>query len=284
MEKPRKVHVLNGLQLPELVNQTILDKLKTLKLYPDDLCIASYPKTGSTWTQQIVRLIRNGGTQDDKIIAEAIPQLDVLNYYPKVDMDSLPRPRAFKTHFSYEHFPCGPPLSTPCRYIYVMRNPKDVAVSCYFYHKTTSYISADTTWEEFLKRYVAGDLIFGSYFDHILSWWPHRDGKKFLVVRYEDMKKDLRHAVSQIASFIDVDLPGDVVDRIVDLASFEKMKNDHTTNYSWVPLHDKEGATAFQRKGTVGDWRNYFTVEQSAQLDAVIAERFSGTGIEFEYD
>ena len=37
------------------------------------------------------------------------------------------------------------------------------------------------------------------------------------------------------------------------------------------------------RKGIVGDWKNYFTPEQAARLDAVYDEKMKGTGIDLEF-
>ena len=48
-------HRVNGLLVPDFVNQENVDKLG-LELYPDDVWVVTYPKSGTTWTQQIVRL------------------------------------------------------------------------------------------------------------------------------------------------------------------------------------------------------------------------------------
>ena len=57
---------------------------------------------------------------------------------------------------------------------------------------------------------------------------PHKDDKNVLFLKYEDMKRDLPGAVSQIASFIGANLSNDVITKIADLTSFDKMKNDTT--------------------------------------------------------
>ena len=177
-----------------------MDKLKDLELYPDDVWVVTYPKCGTTWTQQIVRLIRNNGVQDDVRISTAVPWLEAGPPRFSVNVEKLPRPRAFKSHYPYDIFPCGPPHTTPCKYIYVTRNPKDVAVSLYFQMK--SLFIPGIEWDDYWRKFVAGEVEFGNYFDHLLSWLPHKDDKNVLFLKYEDMKRDLPGAVSTIASFI----------------------------------------------------------------------------------
>ncbi len=61
------------------------DRFRVLATFPlrksDDLFIVSFPKSGTTWTQQIVRLLRNNGTQDTSgvHISTAIPYIDIPN-------------------------------------------------------------------------------------------------------------------------------------------------------------------------------------------------------------
>ena len=69
---------------------------------------------------------------------------------------------------AYERMPCGLPNSTPCKYIYAARNPKDLAIS--FYHHYHAYHVPGIEWKEFLEYFLAGKVEFGDYFDHVLSW------------------------------------------------------------------------------------------------------------------
>ena len=274
-------HRINGLLLPYFVRQEYLDRLKDLELYPDDVWVVTYPKCGTTWTQQIVRLVRNNGVQDDVTIDTAVPWIEAGPPENTVNIEEVLRPRAFKSHFPYDNFPCGMPHTTPCKYIYVARNPKDVAVSSYFQAEVVLFPGIE--WDDYWRKFMAGDVEFGNYFDHLLSWLPHKDDKNVLFLKYEDMKRDLSGAVFQIASFIGADLSRDVITKIADLTSFDKMKEDNTANRVWVPEFQKKGAQ-FLRKGIVGDWKNFLTAKQSAEIESICAERLKATGLVFRYD
>ena len=97
-----------------------------------------------------------------------------------------------------------------------------------------------------------------------------------LFLKYEDMKKDITSAVSRIARFIWQSVSQELVEEI-------SMKKDNSANYEWIRKYQKPSATNFLRKGEVGDWKNYFTPEQIARLDAVYEEKMKGSGLDFEY-
>lgn len=206
------------------------------------------------------------------------PHFKAVNF----SLENMQRPRSLQSHFAYNFFPCGPPHATPCKYIYVARNPKDVAVSCFFHNKLRYF--PDIEWDSFWEKYVSGQLEFGNYIDHILSWLPHKDDKNVLFITYEYMKKDLKQAVSRMATFMGANLSDDVVSKIADMTTFDNMKKDDTANYSWQEMFQKQDVQPFLRKGVVGDWKNFLSAEQSAQMDAICAERLKGTGMIFEYE
>ena len=280
----RPFNTVNGVSVPFIIKQDDVDKhAASISPEPSDVWIVTYPKAGTTWSQQIVKLIRNGGESDDKKIDGSVPWLEA-NALFKLDLASLPKPRAFKSHFSYELMPCGKPDTTPCKYVYVVRNPKDVAVS-FFFHYCRGHVipGANLEWSLFFRNFIYGNLEFGDYFDHVLSWWAHKDDENVLLLTFEDMKKDLPTAVARIAKFIECDVTDEVIAKVAAKTSFDVMKNDDTANYSWVPPEFVKPGTTFMRKGEVGDWRNYFTPEQSAEMDKICRERLNGSGLEFDF-
>ena len=46
---------------PFFVLPEVLEELASLPLYPSDVFIVTYPQAGTTWTQNIVKLLRNNG-------------------------------------------------------------------------------------------------------------------------------------------------------------------------------------------------------------------------------
>ena len=285
-EVVHRVHCINGLPLPLLVTQHQLDFMKEMELFPDDIWVVTYPRSGTTWTQQIVRSILDKGDQDLNI-DQALPYLEAANskVIPyDVDFSTIERPRAIKSHMPYNSMPCGPPKDTPGKYIYVARNPKDIAVSL-FYHYFSFKTAENIDWPTFASWFVSGQVYSGSYLEHVLGWWEHRNDDNVLFLKYEDMKKDIRSAVVRIASFIGKDLTEEEVDTVIKKSTFSNMKDNPTTNYEWFPKEIKHPkATPFIRKGVVGGWKDTFTPELSGQFDAFFTHKLKAAGLEFDFD
>ena len=79
------------------------------------------------------------------------------------------------------------------RVIYIVRDPRDVAVSFYFYNLKVRVIPDGYSMDEFVNRFVAANVVpyadrVGCWQDHVLSWVRLREGKPgFSMVRYEDL-------------------------------------------------------------------------------------------------
>lgn len=261
------------------VTQAQLDSLKDLELFPDDTWVVSFPKSGTTWIQQIVRLIHARGEDDGGKISDVVPCLEAASCFGSdVSISSLQRPRAFKSHFPYHHMPCGLPSETPCKYIFVARNPKDVAVSFFHHYLSFKYVE-NLCWDDFVSWFLSGKVSYGDYFEHVLSWWEHRNDKNVLFLKYEDMKKDLHSTIVQISQFLGYNLSHDLVEKIAKKSTFTSMKTDASVSYEWL-----DPGIPFIRKGVIGDWKNYFTPEQSKWFDVKYVEKFKPVGLELDFE
>ena len=86
----------------------------------------------------------------------------------------------------------------------MIRNPKDQAVSYYHFHETAKYLGGvKWDWDEFVQLYLRGDLVYGSWFQHVKGWFQlaedHPD--RVLVILYEELQVVSEH-LSQIFRFL----------------------------------------------------------------------------------
>ena len=285
------MEIRGGTVLPRLSPER-WQELEAFPLRQGDLFIVTYPKSGTTWMQQIVKLLRNGGKRDDIKLDKSIRWLEVLDsdfgkmhhYTPDMATSSdVISPRAFKSHFPYEHVPGGLPHTTAAKYIYVMRNPKDVCISLYHHRR----MMEELTWEDHFSLFSSTSIMYGNWCDHVLGWWKNRDAPNILIVKYEDIKTDPTAAVRTIADFIGIKVATDeLVQSVVENSSFSSMKKNPNANYAWYSGQDKvfsrEGQ--FMRKGEVGNWKQQFTDSESECLDALVSERLRGSGLTVQYD
>ena len=276
------VNMVNGIPFQPFITQERMDELKDFALRSDDLFIATFPKSGTTWGQQIIKLLRNDGVEDGTVVSEAVLWLEQRGYHPA---DELPSPRFFQSHSPYRMVPGGPPHTSPAKYIYIARNPKDVAVSQYHHTRGWTFFQYTGPWDHFYSMFISGRVASGLWFDHVLEWWKHKDDPNVLFLKYEDMKRNTAGAVRKIADFAGYrEVKPEVIEKIAKLSSFESMKSNPAANHSWSAHLRNPDEPAFLRKGMVGDWKNHFSAEQSAEFDTLYAERMKCSGLEFEFE
>eukprot|EP00058_Branchiostoma_floridae_P016225 XP_002601713.1 hypothetical protein BRAFLDRAFT_76069 [Branchiostoma floridae] len=127
-------------------------------------------------------------------------------------------------------------------------------------------------------------VVWGSWYQHVLDVWANRQKHNILIVRYEDMKKDLPAAIKQIAAFLGRQLTEPGVQLIASHCSFDSMKSNPMTNGSKVPMVFNNDKSHFLRKGVVGDWINHFTVAQDRAFDSHYLRTVAVRGMEFQFE
>ena len=166
------------------------------KHQPGDLFVLTYPKNGTTWTQQLVYSILNdgqsaGGSQLAGKFIEHVG-LAAVSYTGSnaIKCHILPDLIWSKTH-------------PEAKYIIVLRNPKATCVS-HFHHTRgfPSFHFQDGSFDVFFDLFMTGDVEYGSYFTWITSAIKHRHDDNVLFLTYEFMKKDTEAAAHRIAQFL----------------------------------------------------------------------------------
>jgi hypothetical protein len=278
-----RYRMVGGVVMPPFITPARYQLSRTIETRPGDLCFTSFPKSGSTWLSYILLLLTGDGeTPTDQTLRSSLHWVASSWPYPRsrADLDALPSPRIFKSHMPYAMALGGAPTETPCKHLYIARNPKDVAVSYYHFESSKGWSgNYNGPWEHWLEMFIGGRVQRGDWFDHVLSWWAHRDATNVLFLKYEDLVNDFRGQLDRIAAFLGRPLSETLAETIAERTSFDVMKKDRFTDF-----HDVEEIKGFFRKGRIGSWRDQFTADESERFDALTAERMAGSGLTFEFE
>jgi len=239
-----------------------------LTVFPDDVFLVSYPRSGNTWTRFLIgNLLSQGAPVTFSNIESRIPEI----YFNRDRfLRQLPRPRMLKSHEPFQpHYP---------RVIYIVRDPRDVAVSFYHHNVKARNIPDDYPMADFVPRFIAGefDRKFGSWRDNVLSWITLRGNTPdFLMLRYEDMKRDTVSALSTIAGFLElssfsrIDTSPQFLQRAIELSSPERMRAlEKKEAKQWVLTKDTRSDKPFVRSAAVGGWKSNLTPESVEAIES----------------
>src|SRR5713226_3734288 len=215
---------------------------RDITIFPDDVFLTSYPRSGNTWTRF---LVGNLVYQQEAVTFLNVERL-VPDMYKHSDrtLRNLPRPRILKSH------ECFDPRYK--KVIYIVRDPRDVAVSYYEFQLKRRVISEDCGLEEFVPRFMESEFepTTGSWRDHVLSWIATRQGQEnFLRLRYEDMQKNTVEESTKIASFLGLDSSSARVARAVELSSADRMRRlEKQQSHQWKETKKTRQDKPFVRK------------------------------------
>ncbi|XP_048374020.1 sulfotransferase 2B1-like isoform X2 [Sphaerodactylus townsendi] len=276
-----------GITLPSLVHTdaSVRYAHQSFQVRDSDVFNLTYPKSGTTWMQEILSLIYSNG---DLTLSRSVPSWERVPWIEQTTaaeyLENRPSPRLITSHLPPTVFPASF-FASQAKAIYTVRDPRDVCVSLYYYAKMSSFLEYKESFGEFIEMFAAGTILFGSWFDHVKGWLAYRNRKNFLLLTYDDLLQDLRGTILRICQFLGKDLDTSAVDTVVANASFEAMKGNKMVNYSLVPediMNQK--ISPFLRKGISGDWKNHFTPEQSSAFHHLYQQKMKEVDIRFPWD
>jgi Sulfotransferase domain len=217
-------------------------------VYPDDTFLVSYPKSGNTWVRFLLaNLIHPNETVGFANINRLLPAPGVLS---KRFLKTLPRPRILKSHQPFD-----------VRYrkvIYLIRDPRDVAISEYHFDLKKRYIEPDVTLQQFVKRFIAGETAaYGSWWEHAASWIAARHGNPaFLLVRYEDLLADSLGETAKIAQFLGIQASPERLQAAVERSSADRMRKlEKQQADQWTGTRNTRQEIPFVRAAKSGGWK-----------------------------
>jgi hypothetical protein len=185
--------------------------------------------------------------------------------------------RVLKSHSRYGEIPKG-----RGRYIYVVRDGKDVAVSYYRHHQRSGY---PKSFKNFFDDFIAGRLQFGKWDSHVADWNNNSDGLDVLFVHYEAMLADLPTCLKQVAEFCGIPLRQEELPRILNNCSFEFMRAyEAKLDVKTRRIQMEEQDDHFIRRGKSGDWRTLFDATMKDAFDEQLRSRIAATPILERYD
>lgn len=271
-----------------------IDRIKRVFVRPNKYNHAaflfSYPKCGRTWLNlQMGRAI----SQHFKVNYPNIMRLgEMAKLNPQIPSIRL-------THEDQPHRKRPDELTkvksrfAGKKVIFMVRDPRDVFVS-YYFHKSKREKPRSFWWfqkkrrethtpfsgslSDFLKEDIGG---FDTIIRYYNIWAENKNlPKEFMIVRYEDMKKDPNTVLRKVLDFVGLECITDAeVADAVEYAKFENMKKIESGNavgsYKLKPGDKNDNDSYKVRKGKVGGYIEYFTPEEIELLNKKMADNLT---------
>mmetsp|Transcript_34615 Transcript_34615/g.57095 ORF Transcript_34615/g.57095 Transcript_34615/m.57095 type:complete len:286 (+) Transcript_34615:1-858(+) len=262
-----------------ITSKNTLTKCSAMQCDGSEIFICSYPKSGTTWTQNIVYTLVSKGDDQFTHISEYAPFFEIDATWEEGGelIASIARNhqkiqrRIFNTHLRWEQMPKHP----GARYVYLVRDGMDVCAS-FFYHLSSQVEGGYTgTSAQFLEEWLSGNIAFGKWSDHLKSWLgPDKTDERVLVVRYEELKSNLQETVSKIALHCKISITEDEIIGLLPKFSFDYMRS-HKSQFQPQSVTWKDGFQ-FIRKGEIGGHHELFSIQQKVAFRRALIKEFPG--------
>jgi hypothetical protein len=246
---------------------------RSLLILPDDIFLVSFPKSGNTWTRFLLANLRfpdQPATWAN--INRLIPDPTVTT---KKDFDRMPRPRIIKSHECFD--PRYP------RVVYIVRDPRDVVVSQYHYHRKIRKIEDDSPMEKFVTRFLAGETCpHGSWGQNVSTWLTTSEGNpRFLLLRYEDLVADTARELAKVVAFLDLSAGPERIAQAVERSSADRMRQLEKRQPDKNELmKGSRKDLSFVRAAGSGGWRSDLPAPMVAQIEAAWGSLMQHLGYE----
>lgn len=227
-----------------------------------DAAVISYQKCGRTWIRLMLGRIfqQKWGLSESEIVR--------ITESPRRFKDKLPiMPKVIFHHDDSAHRKTEDQLRRSKleyfqkKVIFLCRDPRDVILSNY-YHMTFRARRNELSKKDFIKKFLPGVVQF-------YNIWIDAKVGEFLLIRFEDMKRNTHYELQRILDFLNSDLTicESIIDEAIDYCSLDNMKKYEAENRFGSPILSNQGGQAESAKvrgGKIGGFKT--EVDDELQL------------------
>jgi len=306
--------VVKGVPYPGFAREEWLDELQSgFKLRESDIVIATFPKCGTTWMQQIVLTLLFGGDkskvprpawQAPWIEASvcrkhlglsgggsgpAMTLSELLEWDGSCEALDTPPRRVFKTHAPVQRVPWSGGMSGcgAAKVVVVVRNPKDACVSMFHHSRDIKPFNYTGDLEHFTTRlFLPGNNESGCFWAWHAGWEEvaAKHPGSVMWVSYEELQRDFPGTVGRLAQFLAIPVSDDVIVQTMQGSSLSSMRSDWAAFNQELESKGMDRIETRVRKGAVGSWRDDIQGDLLAEFDRVHRAKASGHGLKYEFN
>jgi hypothetical protein len=249
---------------------------RNFAVYPDDTLLVSYPRSGNTWTRFLIANLLHPELEVSFANIERL--LPDTSSQSSRALKRTPRPRIIKTHEYFDH-----------RYrkvIYIVRDPRDVAVSYYHFQRKYRQIDNTCSMEQFVDNFVAGQMLsadWGTWGENVGSWLSTRSGNpNFLLCRYEQMLAEPHRELERIALFLGVKAGPQQLAQAIERSSADRMRTmEQAQSEGWVATKGHRKDIPFVGAAKSGGWKSTLSRRSAIRIEEAWGEWMERLNYEF---
>lgn len=268
----------------------------------DDILVAAYPKTGTTWMRRIIDLLvfQSAAVRP---FNETSPMLETTAFGPAEPvlamLDAQTHRRCLKSELPFDALP----VFEGVKYVHVVRDGRDVCWSMHnhvlgftpeFQRHRALLAAQDPRFRvrfpdppedprAFYLQWMAdaereeteGYGVDMPFFDVETTYWLERTRSNLLFVHYNDLKADLAGEMRRLCDYLEIRVAEDLMPELIHAASFATMKGQAAEMMPNAHLVFDRGAERFVNQGMTGRWEGLLTTEDLARYDALVRRKFT---------
>lgn len=209
--------------------------------------IVSFPKSGNTWIRAFIANLYADNI-DFINLRNIIPGINNLNCVPKTNLNM------YTSHYPF--FPFSGKV------LYIIRDPRSVAVSYFYYQKKYKRIPNEMEFHDFFYNEFLNDKydVFGNWYQNTSSWvYSSNENKNFFLLKYEDMVNNEFEYGKKIVDFYELPFSDDQIKNALEKSSFNNLKEIEQKQKEKIKKwKDGDNSINFFRAGKTDEWKEYF--------------------------